>query len=115
MKTTALIILLVISIKGFSQDTINKMNPYIEIKRGVICQTVGACVVAGNAIFRLERKPKDETERILYAGIYGVGTAAFLVGTIYVIQGLNYMYKPTSMGKWSMKVNPAEVKFAFTF
>jgi hypothetical protein len=91
------------------------VNPYREIKKGVVLQSIGVFGFAATAYYNIQNKPTDLESKVFMNTAYGVSGLLMLIGTVYHIQGLNYIYKPNQSGQWSFKTDPTKVSLAMSF
>lgn len=101
----------------YSTDTTYKVriSPFQEIKKGVILQSTALAGFAISTIIYVKQPPKEPGDYQTYGIAYGASAVMFFVGTLYVVQGLNYMYKPNNMGHWSLNVAPTGATIAMRF
>lgn len=121
MKKTILLLFSCLSLACSAQwkekDTTyhSGINPYKEIKKGEIIQAIGLLGL-GATIYQNIQSPATTLEgKTLTNVAYGVSGLMILVGTIYKIQGLNYLYKPNQSGQWSFNPTPLGASIAMRF
>ena len=81
-----LILLASYSVKSQSTnrpDTIFKINPYVEMKKGVILQSVALAGFGLTTIFHLTKPPIESKDYINLGMAYGASSVMFFVGTVY--------------------------------
>lgn len=122
MKTILLSMMLIASTLSVSAQQQQKdtsfhqnVNPYREFKKGQVLTTIGSIGLATTVLWGATNMPKKQDDQILFGCAFVGSGLLTIIGTVYKLQGVNYIYRPNQSGYWSFNAAPTNANIAFNF
>lgn len=91
------------------------VNPYREIKKGVILTSIGTLGLCTSLYYATQNELSTTNQKVLFGTAFVSSGFLTILGTIYKVQGLNLIYRPNKSGYWSTNIGPGDARIAFHF